>query len=115
MSTPQEPATADTAPDQSRSGNDVAEAIEVAERGSSVQEVHDRPGDTRSGTAPVEHTRGDREMTEGQVVQGEGEGGSDAPVDPRSAGSGGAQSAPGARMPDRRAAGRPEPEGPPFD
>ena len=30
--------------DHSRSGDDVAEAIEVAERGSSVQEMHDRAG-----------------------------------------------------------------------
>ena len=46
-------------------------AIEVAEEGSSVQRVHDRPEDTKSGTAPVEQTAGDPEMTEGQVVLGE--------------------------------------------
>jgi hypothetical protein len=37
--------------------------------------VHDRPEDTKSGTAPVEQTAGDPEMTEGQVVLGEDGGG----------------------------------------
>ena len=59
--------------DASRSGKDVAEAIEVAERGSSVREVHDRGTEDVSGQAPVERTFGDPEMTEGQVVLGEGE------------------------------------------
>ncbi len=40
--TSQQPATDGTSADHSRSGADIAEAIEVAERGSSVQEVHDR-------------------------------------------------------------------------
>ena len=31
-----------TSADHSRSGDDIAEAIEVAERGSAVEEVHDR-------------------------------------------------------------------------
>ena len=60
MSSPEEPRTGDTAPDHSRSGQDIAEAIEVAEAGSQVDEVHDRGGE-----APVEQTRGDPEMTEG--------------------------------------------------
>ena len=65
--------TAPTEPpaDSTRSGDDVAEAIEVAERGSSVQEVHDRPEDSKPGAAPVEQTAGDPEMTEGQVVLGD--------------------------------------------
>jgi hypothetical protein len=56
-------------------------------------------------------------MTEGQVVLGEGEAGTPSSgTDPReAAGSGGAQSQPGARMSDRASAGEPLPEGPPFD
>jgi hypothetical protein len=108
----------DGAPVDARSGADVAEAIEVAERGSSVQEIHDRGTEDRSGAAPVEQVRGDPEMTEGEVVLGSGHP-TDPPspgVDPReAAGSGGAQSQPGARMSDRIAGGEPEPTGPPFD
>jgi hypothetical protein len=97
-----EPATGDTAPDHSRSGDDIAEAIEVAERGSSVQGVHDRGAGNRSGEAPVERTAGDPEMTEGQVVLGE-EGTASAPPDPAPAppSSGAAQSQQGARASDR--------------
>ena len=120
MDTTPEPATEGTLADHSRSGADVAEAIEVAEQGSSVEEVHARPEDTTSGEAPVEQAAGDPEMTEGQVVLGDGEPGRgsdpavDPGIDPREAGSGGAQSAPGARQSDRRSAGQPEPGGPPF-
>jgi hypothetical protein len=117
VSAPQEPATEGTSADHSRSGADVTEAVEVAERGSAVQEVHDRPAQNKPGAAPVEQTPGDPEMTEGQVVLGDGDDGGgtgSAGIDPREAGSGGAQSAPGARMPDRRSAGQPEPGGPPF-
>ena len=70
MSAPQEPATGDTSPDHSRSGDDIAEAIGVAERGSNVEQVHDRGAEAKSGTAPVERTAGDPEMTEGQVAYG---------------------------------------------
>ncbi|MGK5111707.1 MULTISPECIES: hypothetical protein [unclassified Geodermatophilus] len=100
------PATEDTSPDESRSGADIAEAIEVAERGSSVQEVHDRPGETRSGEAPVERSAGDPEMTEGQVVLGDGAAGGSTgagPAAPEGV-SGGAQSQQGARASDRAAA-----------
>ena len=115
MTAPAEPPTEGTAADSTRSGADIAEAIGVAEDGSSVQSVHDRPEDTKSGAAPVEQAAGDPEMTEGQVVLGDGDGGTPSGgADPRDAGSGGAQSAPGARQSDRRAAGQPEPEGPPF-
>jgi hypothetical protein len=83
MSSPEEPRTGDTSPDHSRSGEDIAEAIEVAEQGSSVEEVHDRGTENTTGEAPVEQTAGDPEMTEGQVVLGEGEHGRHrAPVDP---------------------------------
>jgi hypothetical protein len=99
VSSSQEPSTGGTSADHSRSGEDVAEAIEVAERGSSVQEVHDRPQDSKPGEAPVEQAAGDPEMTEGQVVLGEGEPGRHRShgLDPEAGSSGAAQSAPGAR------------------
>jgi hypothetical protein len=103
VTAPDEPATGGTAPDHSRSGDDVADAIGVAERGSSVEEVHDRGTEATSGTAPVARSTGDPEMTEGQVVYGsdatEG-GGSAAPgtsPGPTDSSSGVAQSVPGAR------------------
>jgi hypothetical protein len=68
--TSEQPATEGTSADHSRSGADVAEAIEVAERGSAVEEVHDRGTEATSGEAPVERSAGDPEMTEGQVVYG---------------------------------------------
>ena len=108
MSGPQEPATGDTSPDHSRSGDDIAEAIGVAERGSEVGEVHDRGTEAKSGTAPVERTAGDPEMTEGQVVYGDDEPGDDgggaAPgttPGPSDTSSGVAQSVPGARPIDQ--------------
>lgn len=67
----EDPATEGTSADHSRSGADITEAVEVAERGSSVEEVHDRPQESKPGQAPVERTAGDPEMTEGQVVLGE--------------------------------------------
>jgi hypothetical protein len=119
MSSPQEPSAegADTdvsGPDHSRSGDDIAEAIEVAERGTSVQEVHDRGTEATSGTAPVERTAGDPEMTEGQVVLGEGEPGRHRSIglDPEAGSSGAAQSEPGARVSDRVAAGETPPPDP---
>ena len=116
MTTPDIPAEG-TSADHDRSGADVTEAVEVAERGSSVQEVHDRPEDTKPGTAPVERTAGDPEMTEGQVVLEDAEADTDRipRIDPREAGSGGAQSAPGPRVSDRVAGGEPKPSGEPFD
>jgi hypothetical protein len=119
MTEPANPATGeDGAPVDARSGGDIAEAIEVAERGSSVQQVHDRGTEDGSGAAPVEQVRGDPEMTEGEVVLGSGHP-TQPPskgLDPRvAAGSGGAQSQPGARMSDRESAGEPLPGGPPFE
>ena len=106
MDASQDPETEGTSADHSRSGADVAEAIEVAERGSSVQEAHDRPAETTSGEAPVERTAGDPEMTEGQVVLGQGAAGAatgSGPAAPEGV-SGGAQSQQGARASDRAAA-----------
>jgi hypothetical protein len=103
------PSTPGGAPDHSRSGEDVAEAIEVAERGSAVEEVHDQGTEATTGTAPVEQTAGDPEMTEGQVVYGSGSSGGDAvpgtsPA-PTEQSSGVAQSVVGGRTPDRVASG----------
>mgnify|MGYP000203292947 CR=1 FL=1 len=110
--TSQQPATGDTSPDSSRSGDDVAEAIGVAERGSAVEEVHDRGTEATSGEAPVERSAGDPEMTEGQVVHGDDggadTGGSPAPgTTPGSTdeSSGVAQSVVGGRTSDRVASG----------
>ena len=52
--TSQQPSPDGTSADHSRSGEDIAEAIEVAERGSSVEEVHDQGTGNKSGEAPVE-------------------------------------------------------------
>ena len=111
MDPTEEPATEGTSADHSRSGADVAEAIEVAERGSSVEEVHDQGTGNTTGEAPVEQRYGDPEMTEGQVVLGDGEPGGHEPIglDPEAGSSGAAQSHPGARVSDRVAAGE-EPE-----
>ena len=110
VSSPPEPSTEGTSADHSRSGEDVVEAVAAAEQGSSVQEVHD--GDTE--TAPVERAVGDPEMTEGQVVLGDGEPGRHRSVglDPEAGSSGAAQSAPGARVSDRVAAGEEPPPDP---
>jgi hypothetical protein len=51
-----------------RSGDDVLDAVRVAEQGSAVQGERDLPG--QPGSAPVEQVRDDPEMTEGQVVLG---------------------------------------------
>jgi hypothetical protein len=114
MTAPQEPRTEGTNADHSRSGDDVAEAIEVAEEGSSVQEVHDRGTENESGHAPVEQTAGDPEMTEGQVVLGEGRPGRHRAhdLDPEAGSGGAAQSHPGARISDRVAAGETPPPDP---
>ena len=114
MSSPQEPSTEGAHADHSRSGDDVAEAIGVAEEGSSVQEVHDRGTESESGQAPVEQTAGDPEMTEGQVVLGEGRPGRHRAhdLDPEAGSGGAAQSHPGARISDRVAAGETPPPDP---
>lgn len=104
MSSPQERSPEGISADHSRSGADVAAAIGVAEQGSSVQEVHDRGTENTTGEAPVERSAGDPEMTEGQVVLGEGEPGrqgqSSGPM-PDEQTSGAAQSVQGARPIDQ--------------
>ena len=87
--------------DHARSGDDVVDAVRVAEQGTAVQDVHGLPG--APGTAPVEQVAGDPEMTEGQVVLGSGEesgaqGGSAGPTEES---SGVAQSVVGARPIDK--------------
>ena len=76
-----------------------------------MQEVHDRGTENTTGEAPVEQTAGDPEMTEGQVVLGEGEPGRHRAtgLDPEAGSSGAAQSQPGARVSDRVAAGETPP------
>jgi hypothetical protein len=95
------PSTGSGAPDHARSGEDVAEAVEVAEQGSAVEEVHDQGTEAKSGEAPVEQSAGDPEMTEGQVVYGSGSGGETAAPGtspaPTEQSSGVAQSGTGAR------------------
>jgi hypothetical protein len=110
--TTEQPATADTSPDHSRSGDDVAEAIGVAERGSAVEEVHDRGTENTSGEAPVERSAGDPEMTEGQVVYGDDTPGAGAGTAaegttpaPTESSSGVAQSVVAGRTSDRVASG----------
>ena len=108
------PSTEGTSADHSRSGEDIAEAIEVAERGSAVEEVHDQGAEAKSGEAPVEQSAGDPDMTEGQVVYGSG-GGDDGAAPgtspaPTEQSSGVAQSVVGARPSDEVAAGE-EPAG----
>src|SRR5688500_14562859 len=101
-----------TSADHSRRGDDVAEAIEVAERGSAVEEVHDQGTEAKSGEAPVERSAGDPEMTEGQVVHGsETEASGAAPGTSPGAtaeSSGVAQSVPGARPIDQAAGEDPD-------
>ncbi len=107
MTTPSSDQPPVSEPDSSRSGADVAEAIEVAERGSALDDLHTDAEGTKSGEAPVEQAGGDPEMTQGQVVYGPDDGGrDDAGGDrPEPASSGAAQSVRGARASDLRAAG----------
>jgi hypothetical protein len=99
--------------DHERSGADIAEAVEVAERGTAVEDVHTLPG--APGSAPVEQAAGDAEMTEGQVVLGDDDPPRHGNPDPAQAGSGGAQSIVGARASDRVAGDEPLPDSPPYD
>ena len=109
--TSEQPATEGTSADHSRSGDDIAEAIGVAERGSSVEEIHDRGTEAKSGEAPVERSAGDPEMTEGQVAYGSGApGGSGEAAEgttpaPSERSSGVAQSVVAGRTSDRVASG----------
>ena len=103
--------------DDSRSGADVREAVNVAEAGTRAQGDHAHPERAKSGEAPVEQVYDDPAMTEGQrVVTGAAttSGGVPPGPSPAEAGSGGAQSVVGARESDRRAAGQPPTAGAPF-
>ena len=102
MSDPADPLQA-TGAHHARSGDDVTEAVEVAERGSSVQDVHDQPERNKAGQAPVEQAAGDPPMTQGQVVEDSSDSGSQ--TGPESQSSGAAQSQRGARASDKAAAG----------
>ncbi len=95
-----------THPDQDpaaheRSGADVVEGVETAAAGSEHGGVLRPPEDSKPGTAPVEQTHDDPAMT--------GTGSPDTPPDvevpetrmPEAPVSGGAQSAPSARVSDR--------------
>lgn len=103
--------------DNSRSGADVREAVNVAEAGTKAQGDHAHPERAKSGEAPVEQVHNDPAMTEGQrVATGAATTTGIAPgPSPAEAGSGGAQSVVGARESDRRAAGEPPAAGPPFE
>ena len=95
-----------THPDQDpaaheRSGADVVEGVETASAGSEHGGVLRDPAESKPGTAPVEQTRDDPDMT-GSAGSGDAAGVEvpetrmpEAPV------SGGAQSAPSARVSDR--------------
>ena len=52
--------------DDSRSGANVAEAVDVAESGTRAQGDHSHPERAKSGEAPVEQVFNDPAMTEGQ-------------------------------------------------
>ena len=104
--------------DDSRSGADVGEAVDVAETGTRAQGDHSHPERAKTGEAPVEQVFNDPAMTKGQwTVTGPPvtTGGVPPGPSPAEAGSGGAQSVIGARESDRLAAGEPPTAGKPFD
>jgi hypothetical protein len=113
---------ADAQADDSRSGADVGESIDIAERGTEAQGDHSHPEGAKTGEAPVEQVFNDPAMTEGQRT-GTGSAKTTGAVpgavppgpSPAEAGSGGAQSVVGARESDRLAAGEPPAAGKPFD
>jgi hypothetical protein len=94
------------AADASRSGDDVVQGVERAAADTPHGGVQTPPEQAKPHGAPVEQVRGDRAMTEGEVVDGPG-GAADevSHPDPAGSGSGGAQSVVGARASDREAAG----------
>lgn len=109
---------ADAQADDSRSGADVGEAVDVAEAGTQAEGDHSHPERAKTGQAPVEQVFSDPAMTEGQrTVTGPPAATGAIPPgpSPAEAGSGGAQSVVGARESDRLAAGEPPAAGPPFD
>jgi hypothetical protein len=104
--------------DESRSGADVGEAVDVAESGTKAQGDHSHPERAKSGEAPVEQVFNDPAMTQGQRTAG-GSDKTDGTLppgpSPAKAGSGGAQSVVGARESDRLAGGEQPTTGKPFD
>jgi hypothetical protein len=92
-----------------RSGETVVEAVETAAAGSEHGGVLRPPEESEPGTSPVEQTRGDPEMTGGagsaEAVEVPETRMPEAPV------SGGAQSAPSARVSDRVSAADEDPAG----
>lgn len=94
-----------------RSGETVVEAVETAAAGSEHGGVLRPPEESKPGTSPVEQTRADPEMT--------GSGGDATPTGvevpetrmPEAPVSGGAQSAPSARVSDRVSATDEDPAG----
>ena len=52
--------------DESRSGADVGEAVDIAESGTKAQGDHSHPERAKTGEAPVEQVFNDPAMTEGQ-------------------------------------------------
>jgi hypothetical protein len=108
----------DVPADQSRTSADVGEAVDIAESGTKAQGEHSHPERAKSGEAPVEQVFNDPAMTEGQrTVTGASTTAGAVPPgpSPAEAGSGGAQSAIGARESDRLAAGEPPTAGKPFN
>lgn len=106
-----------------RSGADVVEAVETASAGTPHGGVQTAPQDMKPHAAPVEQVRGDKAMTEGQVVDGPGQRGAtpdnaitDNPIPdnpgPTDVGGAGAQSVLGARISDRVSAGEQPPRDP---
>lgn len=92
--------------DASRSGDTVADGVDRTAEGSHWKGVIAPPEDMRPGTSPVEQVRGDGPMTEGQVVDGPGEGPAarlDVPQGtmPEATVSAAAQTSVGARVSDR--------------
>jgi hypothetical protein len=104
--------------DESRSGADVGEAVEIAESGTKAEGDHSHPDRAKSGEAPVEQVFNDPAMTQGQrTVTGSAKtaGTVQPKPSPAKAGSGGAQSVVGARESDRLAGGEQPTTGKPFD
>jgi hypothetical protein len=109
---------ADVPADDSPTGADVGEAVDIAESGTNAEGEHSHPERATSGEAPVEQVFNDPAMTEGQrTVTGAATTDGDVPPgpSPAEAGSGGAQSPIGARESDRLAAGVPRTKGKPLD
>ena len=88
-----------------RSGADVAEAVETAAAGSEHGGVLRPPEESKPGTAPVEQAHGDPDMT-GSAGGDATPAGVEVPETrmPEAPVSGGAQSAPSARVSDRLSA-----------